>query len=72
LERCAESFGEHDVSGGVAHLQQVLEQVANVEDDQTIKEIMQRCNQALAHFGATRPDLILLSLHVLDAAWNRA
>jgi hypothetical protein len=72
LERCAERFGENDVSGGVAYLQQVVEKVALVEDDETIREIMQRCNKALARPGPTRPDLILLSLHVLDAAWNKA
>jgi hypothetical protein len=72
LEDCAKSFGEGDVSGGVATLRQVLENVAAVEDDETIKETMQRCNRALAQGGDTRLDLILLSLHVLDGAWNKA
>jgi hypothetical protein len=72
LEDCAKSFGARDVSDGVATLRQVLEGVAIVEDDPTIKDAMQRCNQALAQAGDTRLDLILLSLHVLDVAWNQA
>lgn len=70
LEAGAKSFGEHDLAGGVAILRQVLEAMAAVEEDGTLKETMGRCNQALAHGGHTRLDLILLSLHVLDVAWN--
>jgi MFS family permease len=70
LEGCAKSFGARDVSGGVATLRQVLEEVAAVEDDETIKDTLQRCSQALAQGDDTRLELILLSLHVLDLAWN--
>jgi predicted MFS family arabinose efflux permease len=65
---CADSFACGDLSHGANRLQELLCQLPKNDLDPTLADILNRCANSLAKFGATRLEFILLSLHALNMA----
>lgn len=70
-ESCAAAFAQNQAEDGAAHLQHLLQQFAQAFPNTPLTDMMTRCAAALAQFGDTRLEIILLSLHTLDVALHQ-
>jgi hypothetical protein len=67
-ETCGRCFAQGDRSGGAGYLLEMIQMLPAQRLDETLTFILDECAAALAEFGGTRFELILLSLHSLDIA----
>ncbi|MCO6450235.1 MAG: MFS transporter [Caldilineales bacterium] len=68
FEMCVEYFGTGETIDGVDELQQMLQSAADSSENAVLQDALIRCSAALVQCGDDRLDLVLLSLHLLDAA----
>jgi len=68
VETCAGCFAQGDLPGGAAYLKDMMGLVPGQGLDETLVCILAECAAALADFGGTRQELLLLALHSLDGA----
>ena len=66
---CARHFAETDTAGGIGRLKQLAQLVANhLSPDSRLAYVLRHCAQDLATLEPIHIELVLLTLHSLDAA----
>ena len=71
-DESASYFATGELRAGGEVLAGLLRQTVEFEDREMIQDVLLRYADALNECETDRPDLILLSMHALDAVWNRS
>ena len=70
-EGCTQNFAHGNPAAGIACLKTMMAWFPKEHLDEDMVQMLAACSQCLAQFGNSRKEIILLSLHVLDAAFER-
>lgn len=67
-EQCSHCFARQELAQGAARLKEMLCRLPQDKIDDTLTQVIRRVSQNLSEFDETRPEFILLGLHVADVA----
>jgi len=70
INDCADHFARDEMEQGVALLIRVIELLPPDRFSETTLAILRECAESLASDPSTRPEYILLALHVIEIGWQ--
>lgn len=70
-EGCEQNFSRGNTAAGAACVRTLMTWLPTEHLDENLAEMLKACAQCLSQFGSSRKEILLLSLHVLDAAFEQ-